>query len=165
MYNFRTKRRQNYKDLNSGVSRKVRRTSTGGLSSADTLVSADLDAMLEDTLANEIHDRDCETDGNHASSPKGILPTVDDHEEQSITTACEGVRANLAKCDYAGSANSKPDGTEVTQHVREAGETGSPIDIDHTVSINPSDTTEIIRQDMTGRPLQRLGTTTVRQIK
>lgn len=157
MYNLRTRKKCNYKQLNSGaISRgtNTRRNSFEEFSCTDTLVPDSPENVLEDPLNPQ------DFGGQAEKIPRDDQP----HENRSPDK--RGDHVLLPSDNTQAEQPSESDQIKVIQRVSSAPGPATPTEVDHRVSI-PQESNEnsiIVSQNLSGRPLRRLGTSTIQQI-
>lgn len=156
MYNFRTRRRQNYKQLNNGATSRgdnTRRNSLEGLSYTDTLLPDSPEGAVADLSNRRDGFDDCEAVNN----------PIDAHERLPNNNSD---RVSPSSNDTQVAPNTEQNQVEIRQHIGGAADEGSPMEVDHSVCIpqNSQENTVIVSQNMSGRSLRRLGTSTIQQI-
>lgn len=164
MYNFRTRKRPNYKQLNNRArswSEDTGKHSMGELSRADTLVPESPKDTLADTLSNSFKD-------DYDDHEIELDSTTNHNQEKSLLiNANDGLQPPTNEIEHQSLPSARSRQLGVRQHVCGLANEGSPLDVDQTVTIPSSsskDTVAVVSQNLSGRSLQRLGTSTIHQI-
>ncbi|QLL30217.1 hypothetical protein HG536_0A00340 [Torulaspora globosa] len=161
MYNLRTRKKHNYKQLNSGATSKgdkTRRNSLDEPSCSDTLVSDSPGNALEDPLDGQNF-----FDSNQIDKISG-----NDQQDgnQFSDRSIDHIHSLPSGMQTEHSSETEKGQIEMRQRLTSAADKEEPTEFNQRVSL-PQESQEnsiIVTQDLSGRPLQRLGTSTIRQI-